>query len=94
MELLEEIYRMKSIMGLRGNHDIILESKQTEQISLNILTENEREQIKKLHKTYSFGSILTEEVTPEILLQKYVETGKVLMKTFKEIMDVSNNKID
>jgi hypothetical protein len=94
MELLEEIYRMKSIMGLRGNHDIILESKQTEQISLNILTENEREQIKKLHKTYSFGSILTEEVTPEILQQKYVETGKVLMKTFKEIMDVSNNKIN
>lgn len=94
MELLEEIYRMKNIMGLSGNHDIILESKQTEQISLNILTKNEREQIKKLHKTYSFGSILTEEVTPEILLQKYVETGKVLMKTFKEIMDVSNNKIN
>lgn len=94
MELLEEIYRMRNIMGLKENHDIILESKQTEEISLNILTENEREQIKKLHKTYSFGSILTEEVTPEILLQKYVETGKVLMKTFKEIMDVSNNKIN
>jgi hypothetical protein len=94
MELLEEIYRMKNIMGLSGNHDIILESKQTEQISLNILTKNEREQIKKLHKTYSFRSILTEEVTPEILHQKYVETGKVLMKTFKEIMDVSNNKIN
>ena len=59
-----------------------------------IITENEREQIKKLHKTYSFGSILTEAVTPEILKQKYVETGKVLMKTFKEIMDVSDNKIN
>ena len=59
-----------------------------------IITENERERIKKLHKTYSFGSILTEEVTPEILQKKYVETGKVLMKTFKEIMDVSNNKIN
>ena len=59
-----------------------------------IITENEREQIKKLHKTYSFGSILTEAVTPEILQQKYVDTGKVLMKTFKEIMDVSNNKIN
>jgi hypothetical protein len=59
-----------------------------------IITENEREQIKKLHKTYSFGSILTEAVTPEILQQKYVETGKVLMKTFKEIMDVSDNKIN
>ena len=41
MELLEEICRVRNIMRLKQNHDIILESKQTE---------NEREQIKKLHK--------------------------------------------
>lgn len=59
-----------------------------------ILTEEERNQIRNLHKTYSFESILIESLTPEILKQKYVETGKVLKDTFDEIMDVSNNKIN
>ena len=57
-----------------------------------ILTETEKVRIINLHKTY--GLVLNEAITPEILKQKYVDTGKVLIDTFKDIMNVSNNKIN
>ena len=57
-----------------------------------ILTETEKARIINLHKTY--GLVLNEAITPEILKQKYVDTGKVLMDTLEEIMNVSNNKIN
>lgn len=59
-----------------------------------LITENEKNRIRNLHKNYSFGSLLNEVITPDILKQKYVDNGKVLLDTFEEIMNVSNNKIN
>ena len=76
-------------MGLKENHDIILESKQTEEISLNILTENEREQIKKLHKTYSFGSIFIVIVAYIIVQRRLKPKHKNLKKTILRVHQMS-----
>lgn len=60
----------------------------------NLILESERERILKLHEAYGYKSLLNEEVTPEMLKQKYVETELVSPETFDEIMSVSKNKIN
>jgi hypothetical protein len=60
----------------------------------NIIIESERERILKLHESFGYKTLLNEEITPEILKQKYVDTERVSPETFDEIMSVSNNKIN
>lgn len=60
----------------------------------NLISESEKQRILKLHESFGYKSILNEEITPEILKQKYVETGRVTPDTYDEIMSVSKNKIN
>jgi hypothetical protein len=87
MELLEEIYRMKNIMGLSGNHDIILESKQTEQISLNILTKNGVGSPESIINNFISGDTSKNQKNLPIMASLYV-MGE---NDVKNIIDVVND---
>ena len=87
MELLEEIYRMRNIMGLKGNHDIILESKQTEQISLNILTKNNVGNPESIVKRFISGDTSKNQKNLPIMASLYVMGEKDL----KNIVDIVND---
>jgi hypothetical protein len=60
----------------------------------NLINESEKERILKLHEAFGYKTLINEEITPEILKQKYVETGRVSPETYEEIMSVSKNKIN
>jgi hypothetical protein len=87
MELLEEIYRMRNIMGLKGNHDIILESKQIEQISLNILTKNNVGDPESIVKRFISGDTSKNQKNIPIMASLYVMGEKDL----KNIVDIVND---
>ena len=87
MELLEEIYRVRDIMGLKKNHDIILESKQTEQISLNILTKNDVGNPESILKNFISGDTSKNQRNLPIMASLYIMGEKDL----KNIIDVVND---
>jgi len=87
MELFEEIYRMRNIMGLKENHNIILESKQTEQMSLNILTKNDVDNPESIIKRFVSGDISKNQKNLPIMARLYVMGEKDL----KNIIDVVND---
>lgn len=61
---------------------------------LFLISESEKNRILNLHKRDFSDTLLIENITPESIKQKYVDTGEVLKDTFEEIMKVSNNKIN
>ena len=87
MELLEEIYRMRNIMGLKENHDIILESKQTEEISLNILTKNGVGNPESIINNFISGDTSKNQKNLPIMASLYV-MGE---NDVKNIIDVVND---
>lgn len=59
-----------------------------------IIQESEKERILRLHESFGYKQLINEVITPDSLREKYVDTNRVSSKTFDEIMEVSNNKIN
>lgn len=60
----------------------------------NLINESEKERILKLHEAFGYKSLINEEVTPDMLKAKYVDSGRVSPEAFDEILSVSKNKIN
>lgn len=92
MELFEEICRVRNIMGLKKNHDVILESKQTEQISLNILRKNDVGYPESVLKSFISGDISKNQKNLPIMASLYI-MGESDVKNIIDVVNDYNNLI-